>query len=202
MKWILFMIVPFMFSYADTLSATYSAVLGNNDTRASVRQTCYDEATRLLVEKVGSFISSRTTIENCKMTVDKIQAFSAGLIKVVDRKDDVSFVNGTLSFTVYLRAYVDPRSVERELKKEMERDSIINAPVKEHTSTVVNNYYTVVRPDLPPLYQPQSENWAQSRSSYPTLPQEEKEGWAWAGGGIGLIVTIIMSAILIHNNNH
>ena len=146
MKWFLLILVSIMSSYSDTLFATSSAVLGDNDTRATVKQICYEEAKRLLVEKVGSFISSKTTIDNYKLTADRIQSFSAGSIKIVDQDFVFSFVSGTLQVTVYLKGYVNPFSVERELRKEMERDSINNAPIKEPSPTVVNNYYTVYQP--------------------------------------------------------
>lgn len=100
----------------QTITATHTYVLGDNDSRNDARQLCFLEAKRKVLEKAGVYIQSQTEVENLKLTKDKISSYSAALLSVEIVKEDFGPSNGQNVLTLVVKADVDIADVRKRLE--------------------------------------------------------------------------------------
>ncbi|MDP2647152.1 MAG: tetratricopeptide repeat protein [Desulfobacterales bacterium] len=90
---------------------TYNA--SDLDSKVSSRAIALEQVKRLVLEELGTYLKSRTTIKNFELTQDQVTAFAAGItrIMIVDER-----WNGK---TYYLKAKIvaDPEEVARSIEK-------------------------------------------------------------------------------------
>lgn len=90
---------------------TYNA--SDLDSKVSSRTIALEQVKRLVLEELGTYLKSETAIKNFELTNDQVNAFTAGLtrIMVIDEKWDGK--------SYYLKAKIaaDPEEVARSIKK-------------------------------------------------------------------------------------
>jgi len=110
--------LPFAaYARTETIYANFKYTMGDNDTKNDARRIAFIEAKRLLVEKVGVYIESETTVIDSTLHRDEIKAFTAAILKVEVAKEDFQIVGETQALSTTVKAEVDPDEVSRTLTK-------------------------------------------------------------------------------------
>ena len=95
------------FAEVQTITATHTYMMGDNDSRNDARQFCFLQAKRKVLEKAGSFIQSHSIVNNFELTQDQIMSYSAAVLSVEIVKEDVAISNGQHTLTLTVKADVD-----------------------------------------------------------------------------------------------
>lgn len=119
--------------FAETIYETHTYTMGDNDSRSEARQICFLEAKRKLIEKVGVYIESNTTVKNYQLEEDEIKSFSAALMKVETVNENWSQVAGTFQVELKIKAEVDKNfhnNLLKLLENKESRDKISKQQVQ------------------------------------------------------------------------
>ena len=91
----------------QTITATHTYILGDNDSRNDARQLCFLQAKQKVLEQAESFIQSHSVINNFELTKDQMTSYSAAVLSVEIVKEDVGLSNGQHTLTITVKADVD-----------------------------------------------------------------------------------------------
>ena len=91
----------------QTITATHTYILGDNDSRNDARQLCFLQAKREVLEQAERFIQSHSVINNFAFTKDQMTSYSAAILGVEIVKEDVGLSNGQHTLTLAVTADVD-----------------------------------------------------------------------------------------------
>ncbi len=91
----------------QTITATHTYMMGDNDSRNDARQLCFLQAKREVLEKAERFIQSQSVINNFELTKDQMTSYSAAVLSVEIVKEDVGLSNGQHTLTLTVKADVD-----------------------------------------------------------------------------------------------
>ncbi len=95
------------FAEIQTITATHTYILGDNDSRNDARQLCFLQAKREVLEKAKSFIQSQSVITNFELTEDQLTSYSAAVLSVELVKENVGLSDGQHTLTLTVKADVD-----------------------------------------------------------------------------------------------
>ena len=95
------------FAEVQTITATHTYILGDNDSRNDARQLCFLQAKREVLEQAESVIQSQSVVNNFELTKDQMTSYSAAVLSVEIVKEDVGFSNGQYTLTLTVKADVD-----------------------------------------------------------------------------------------------
>lgn len=95
------------FAEGQTITATHTYILGDNDSRNDARQLCFLQAKREVLEKAESFIQSQSVVNTFELTKDQMTSYSAAVLSVEIVKEDVGLSNGQTTLTLTVKADVD-----------------------------------------------------------------------------------------------
>jgi hypothetical protein len=95
------------FAEVQTVTATHTYILGDNDSRNDARQLCFLHAKRTVLEQAESFIQSHSVVNNFELTKDQMTSYSAAVLSVEIVKEDVGLSNGHNTLTLTVKADVD-----------------------------------------------------------------------------------------------
>ena len=98
---------PRAFAEAQTITATHTYIMGDNDSRHDARQLCFLHAKRTVLEKAGSFIQLHSIVNNFALTEDQMMSYSAAVLSVEIVKEDVGLSNGQHTLTLTVKTDVD-----------------------------------------------------------------------------------------------
>ncbi len=101
----------------ETVEATYTYVMGDNDSKSEARRLCYLEAKRKLLEKAGTYMEVFSKTEDFRLTRDEIVSFSGAVLKVRVVKEEPKMVGGNFAITMTVRAEVDDESMRKALER-------------------------------------------------------------------------------------
>ncbi len=105
------------FAKTEIFLVSHKAVMGDNDTKNDVRRMCIREAKRKVLEKAGTYIESRSIVQNFQLTKDEIITYAAALLKVDVVKEEWEPVGENLSVLMTVEVEVDIDDVEQQLSK-------------------------------------------------------------------------------------
>jgi hypothetical protein len=130
---LLFSLVLFSAICADaspvTLTADGEYVMGDNDTYTEGKRLALQDAKRLILEKVGTYMESTTQVKDYAVKSDEIRLYTAGIVKVDEVREDRKIIaNKATVLTVTVRAVVDPDVLAKQIanmrnRKEVEERS-------------------------------------------------------------------------------
>ncbi|MEN8142480.1 MAG: hypothetical protein ABFQ82_02650, partial [Thermodesulfobacteriota bacterium] len=86
---------------------------GESDSKLSCRAVSLVEVKRLLLERLGTYIETESTVENLKLTRDEVTTFSAGVVKT----EILEEVWDGKQYSLTARIVVDPEEVARLVNK-------------------------------------------------------------------------------------
>ena len=102
------LILPiYAFAEVQTITATHTYIMGDNDSRNDARQLCFLHAKRQVLEKAGSFIQSHSLVNNFDLTEDQMMSYSAAVLSVEIVREDVGLNNGQNTLTLTVKTDVD-----------------------------------------------------------------------------------------------
>ena len=97
----------------QTIQVKCDYLVGSNESLLSARRACFMEARRRALEKVGLYIQSYTKIHyrsdpNLAVPIfeEKIEAYTAGLIKADIKKEDIRVINGQIIIAMTVAAQI------------------------------------------------------------------------------------------------
>lgn len=100
----------------QTITASHTYVLGDNDSRNDARHLCFLEAKRKVLEMAGVYIQSHDVVTNAELTKSQIVSYSAAVLSVETLKEEFKSVNGQSLLTMTVKAEVDTEDVRKRLK--------------------------------------------------------------------------------------
>ena len=103
------------FAEVQTITATHTYILGDNDSRNDARQLCFLQAKREVLEQAERFIQSHSVINNFELTQDQMTSYSAAVLSVEIVTEDVGLSNGHHTLTLTVKTDVDIGQVNRLL---------------------------------------------------------------------------------------
>jgi hypothetical protein len=99
----------------QTITATHTYVMGDNDSKNDARRICFLEAKRKVLEKAGTFIESSSEIKNFQLSKDQITSYTAAVLSVETVKEDFTSSNGQNTVIMTVKANVDTADVRKRL---------------------------------------------------------------------------------------
>lgn len=99
----------------QTITASHTYVMGDNDSKNDARRMCFLEAKRKVLEKAGTLIESSSEVKNFHLSKDQITSYTAAVLSVETVKEDFSSSNGQNTVTMTVRADVDTADVQKRL---------------------------------------------------------------------------------------
>lgn len=90
------------FAEVQTITATHTYILGDNDSRNDARQLCFLQAKQTVLEQAESFIQSQSVVNNFEFTKDQMTSYSAAVLTVEIVKEDVGLSNGQKGVSISL----------------------------------------------------------------------------------------------------
>jgi hypothetical protein len=91
----------------QTITATHTYILGDNDSRNDARQLCFLQAKQKVLEQAESFIQSQSVVNNFELTKDQMTSYSAAVLSVEIVKEDVGLSDGQNTLTLTVKTDVD-----------------------------------------------------------------------------------------------
>lgn len=131
-KWIMLISLMALFlfptiSTAQTINVTATGeyIMGDNDTFTEGKKLALQDAKRLALEKVGTYIESATEVKNGAVSSDEVKQYTAGIIKieVVDEKRAILDSKATV-VKVTVSAVVNPDDVVRQVMSLQKRKEV------------------------------------------------------------------------------
>ncbi|MEN6319435.1 MAG: hypothetical protein ABFD82_11860 [Syntrophaceae bacterium] len=114
-------------SSAQTIAVTATGeyIMGDNDTFTEGKKLALQDAKRLALEKVGTYIESTTEVKNGAVSSDEVKQYTAGIIKVevVDEKRSILDSKATV-VKVTVSAAVNPDDVVRQVMSLQKRKEV------------------------------------------------------------------------------
>jgi uncharacterized protein YdhG (YjbR/CyaY superfamily) len=99
----------------QTITATHTYVMGDNDSRNDARRLCFLEAKRKVLEQAGTFIQSSSEVINFQLTRDQMTLYSAAIVSVETVNETFGYKNGQGTITLTVKADVDTEDVKKRL---------------------------------------------------------------------------------------
>jgi hypothetical protein len=111
--------------------------MGDSDTKVEARRIAIDHAKRLVVEKIGTYIESRTEVVNWQLTKDEITTYTAAIVKTTVISENVRLLeNKTTAISVSINASVDIGALHKkveEIRDDSKRREQLKALQAENT---------------------------------------------------------------------
>jgi len=121
---VLFPVFVFAKTYDVTSKGEY--VMGDNDTKIEARRLALEQAKRLAVEQIGTYLESETVVKNCQLEKDEIRSYASAILKVKVINENINLLSDkTTVFTINILANVDTSMLEHkisELKSDKQRN--------------------------------------------------------------------------------
>jgi tetratricopeptide (TPR) repeat protein len=106
-----FLIVAPVWAKTSDFIEVYTFDAGENDSKLTCRTVSLIEVKRLLLEKIGTYLETRTEVKNFEITSDEIVALTAGIVKTEILKEEW---NGE-SYRLTARIEVDPDGIAKKI---------------------------------------------------------------------------------------
>jgi hypothetical protein len=99
----------------QTITASSSLVLGDNDSRADARSLCYLAAKRRALEQAGVYVEGRTHVRNLQLKSDDVRAFTAAVARIEEAGHTFAVTGDTQKIDCSVRVKIDPVDMQRRL---------------------------------------------------------------------------------------
>lgn len=103
------------FAAIKTIEESCEYVMGDNDTKLDAKRLCLIEGKRKILERVGTYIESGTTVLNFSLTKDEIKTYAAGLIKTDIVSEQTTFNGQNTVMHMKISADVDTSFFEAKM---------------------------------------------------------------------------------------
>jgi len=127
----IFLTMSFLYAEIETFTRDYTYNAGDEDSKNSSRAAALVQVKKLLLEEVGTYIESRSVVENNMLTKDKIIAICAGITKTEILSEDWS----GKTYTMQAKIQIDQDDVLKNLNR-IAQDSSKTNELKEQYDKV------------------------------------------------------------------
>jgi hypothetical protein len=104
------------FASTTTIEATGEYIMGDNDTVIEAKKLALQDAKRLALERVGTYVESTTEVKENTVTRDEIRQYSAGIVKIQEINEERKLLeNKATLIRVHVSATVDPGVLVKQL---------------------------------------------------------------------------------------
>jgi hypothetical protein len=144
--------IPFAGNVEMTALGEY--VMGDNDTYTEAKKLALQDAKRIILEKIGTYIESKTEVKNGVFSSDEIKQYSAGLIKVEEIGEERSLLaNKALLVKVNIRAALDPDALigqilsfrsRQDIEESARKLSVDNAKLRQEINLINQQLHNAV----------------------------------------------------------
>ncbi|MBR1396257.1 MAG: tetratricopeptide repeat protein [Selenomonadaceae bacterium] len=110
----------------QTCTGTGDYIMPENGTPENAKEKAKLYAERNALEQAGIFISSQTVVKNAKLEQDEIQAFTAGILKVIDVKYKAIPLNeegGYIKYTAIVTVQIDTTDLDNKINQWLSRNN-------------------------------------------------------------------------------
>ena len=125
----------------DTIFATYTYTMGDNDTKSDARQLCFLYAKRQCLEKAGTFVQSELKVRKTEkmgssvssydeLTQQDISTFTGAFVKVDIVSEQWAYSGESMTITVAVKAIVDVVFIYEQIlaiQQDKEQQQLVNA---------------------------------------------------------------------------
>ncbi|TAJ31749.1 MAG: hypothetical protein EPO64_02210 [Nitrospirae bacterium] len=116
------------FSIADAqdqaITASYTYVASDDDSRNDARELCFLEAKRKLLKKAAAYLEGKTDLANSQLTKEQFRSYTAAVLVIEIANEDLGFINGQNVLTLTVKADVDAAEVRKRLRVLVEDTSL------------------------------------------------------------------------------
>jgi hypothetical protein len=91
----------------QTITATHTYMLGENDSRDDARHLCFLHAKRIVLEQAERFLQAQSVVNTFELTQDPMTSYSAAVLNVEIVKEDVGVSTGHHTLTLTVKVDVD-----------------------------------------------------------------------------------------------
>jgi len=121
----IFLLPNNLFAESTTVTAVGEYVMGDNDTYIEAKKLALQDAKRLLLEKVGTYIESKTEVKDGSVKSDEIKQYTAGIIKVEEVGEEKTLLASKATVVkVNVKAIIDSDAVIKQVLSFRNRDEI------------------------------------------------------------------------------
>jgi hypothetical protein len=103
---------------AETVSMTAVGeyIMGDNDTYTEAKKIAFQDAKRIMLEKIGTYIESKAGGKENVVTTDEIKQYTAGIVKVEEVGEERAILeNKATVVKVNIKGLVDPDSIIKQV---------------------------------------------------------------------------------------
>ncbi len=115
-----------VFAQTDTIFATYTYMMGDNDTKSDARQLCFLYAKRQCLEKAGTFVQSELKVRKTEgigsagasyseLTQQDISTFTGAFVKVDIVSEQFAYSGESMALTIKVKAIVNVDSIQDQI---------------------------------------------------------------------------------------
>jgi len=98
-----------------TITATGEYRMGDNDTRTDAKRLALLDAKRLALEQAGTYLESVTEVKNLGVTRDELNAYTAGIVEVIELDTKDVLEAATHIIRVQVTAKIDTDVIARQI---------------------------------------------------------------------------------------
>lgn len=151
MRAIMFLFIPLILLFSSTIGqatqppikeiiteATYNA--GDRDTPASAEEAVLMLAKRNALEQAGTFVTSKSTVQNFVTQEDTIKSLAANVMEVTILDKKRTMIGNNIEFWIKIKAIVHTDKLEQYLQSDNVSDKTV---VTRNTDTIVNEVPTI-----------------------------------------------------------
>ena len=102
-------------SEIKTITATGEYRMGDNDTRTDAKRLALLDAKRLALEQAGTYLESVTEVKNLGVARDELNAYTAGIVEVIELSAKDVLEGATHIIRVEVTAKIDTTMVARQI---------------------------------------------------------------------------------------
>lgn len=140
---IAFLMPCFVSAETTTITATGEYIMGDNDTFIEAKKLALQDAKRIALEKIGTYIESTTIVKDKSVSSDEIKQYTAGIVKIDEISEERKLINNVTSvIRVNVRASVDPETLLSQVRQLQKRGDI------EEKSKKLNDENTKLRREI------------------------------------------------------
>ncbi len=151
------------FAQTDTIFATYTYTMGDNDTKSDARQLCFLYAKRQCLEKAGTFVQSELKVRKeesqgsggssyNELTQQDISTFTGAFVKVDIVTEQFAYSGETMALTIKVKAIVNvssiydqilalrsDRDLQQKLKDQQQQIAQMESSIRELQKRLTSN---------------------------------------------------------------
>jgi len=147
----------------DTIYASYTYTMGDNDTKSDAKQLCFLYAKRQCLEKAGTFVQSELKVSKkeqtgkivsdySEITQQDISTYSGAFIKVDIVSEQFAYAGEIMTITIQVKAIIDidvifdqiiairnDRNLQQEIKDQQQQIAQMEASIREMQNKLNTN---------------------------------------------------------------